>query len=156
MFTQEGLNELRTALNKDALVIVNFQGQLDTDDPKLSRAPRSIIKTFESIGYKMFAVKNENKSLSADLLLYGTPGSLNIKEALSQNLRYNELIPNDRFSAADYAPIAASAYELGDVEVMTDDKPNLELLNTPTVLNWRKNKIEYTVNGLIKKGVPIY
>lgn len=156
MFTQEGLNELRTALNKDALVIVNFQGQLDTDDPKLSRAPRSVIKTFESIGYKMFAVKNENKSLSADLLLYGTPGSLNIKEALSQNLRYNELIPNDRFSAADYAPIAASAYELGDVEVMTDDKPNLELLNTPTVLNWRKNKIEYTVNGLIKKGVPIY
>ena len=104
----------------------------------------------------MFAVRNENKSLSADLLLYGTPGSLNIKEALSQNLRYNELMPNDHFSAADYVPIAASAYEVGDVEVMTDDKPKLELLNTPTVLNWRKNKIEYTVNGLIKKGVPIY
>ena len=154
MFTQEGLNELRTALNKDALVIVNFQGQLDTDDPTLSRAPRSVIKTFESIGYKMFAVRNENKSLSADLLLYGTPGSLNIKEALNQNLRYNELMPNDHFSAADYVPI--SGYELGNVEVMTDDKPNLELLNTPTVLNWRKNKIEYTVNGLIKKGVPIY
>ncbi len=154
MFTREGLKELRTALNDDALVIVNFQGQLDTEDPILSLAPRSVIKTFESIGYKMFAVKNESKSISADLLMYGTPGSLNIKEALSQNLRYNELLQNDHFSAADYTPI--TAYELGDVEVMTDDKPNLELLNTPTVLNWRKNKIEYTVNGLIKKGVPIY
>ncbi len=154
MFTQEGLRELKTALNDDALVIVNFQGQLDTEDPVLSLAPRSVIKTFESIGYKMFAVKNESKSISADLLIYGTPGSLNIKEALSQNLRYNELLPNDFFSAADYAPI--TGYELGDVDVMTDDKPNLELLNTPTVLNWRKNKIEYTVNGLIKKGVPIY
>jgi len=154
MFTQEGLRELKAALNEDALVIVNFQGQLDTEDPRLSLAPRSVIKTFESIGYKMFAVKNESKSISADLLIYGTPGSLNIKEALSQNLRYNELLPNDSFSAADYAPI--TVYELGDVDVMTDDKPNLELLNTPTVLNWRKNKIEYTVNGLIKKGVPIY
>ncbi|WP_428657681.1 spermidine synthase [Runella sp.] len=154
MFTQEGLRELKTALNEDALVIVNFQGQLDTEDPILSRAPRSVIKTFESIGYKMFAVKNESRLISADLLMYGTPGSLNIKEALSQNLRYNELLSNDRFSAADYAPI--TGYESGDVEVMTDDKPNLELLNTPTVLNWRKNKIEYTVNGLIKKGVPIY
>ncbi|MCP1385778.1 spermidine synthase [Runella salmonicolor] len=154
MFTQEGLKELKTALNDDALVIVNFQGQLDTDDPTLSRAPRSVIKTFESIGYKMFAVRNESKSISADLLIYGTPGTLNIKEALSQNLRYNELLSNDHFSAADYAPI--TGYELGDVDVLTDDKPNLELLNTPTVLNWRKNKIEYTVNGLIKKGVPIY
>lgn len=154
MFTKEGLRELKAALNEDALVIVNFQGQLDTEDPRLSLAPRSVIKTFESIGYKMFAVKNESKSISADLLIYGTPGSLNIKEALSQNLRYNELLPNDSFSAADYAPI--TGYELGDVDVMTDDKPNLELLNTPTVLNWRKNKIEYTVNGLIKKGVPIY
>ncbi|AXE17866.1 hypothetical protein DR864_09030 [Runella rosea] len=154
MFTQEGLRELKAALNEDALVIVNFQGQLDTEDPRLSLAPRSVIKTFESIGYKMFAVKNESKSISADLLIYGTPGSLNIKEALSQNLRYNELLPNDSFSATDYAPI--TGYELGDVDVMTDDKPNLELLNTPTVLNWRKNKIEYTVNGLIKKGVPIY
>lgn len=154
MFTQEGLKELKTALNDDALVIVNFQGQLDTDDPTLSRAPRSVIKTFESIGYKMFAVRNESKSISADLLIYGTPGTLNIKDALSQNLRYNELLSNDHFSAADYAPI--TGYELGDVDVLTDDKPNLELLNTPTVLNWRKNKIEYTVNGLIKKGVPIY
>ena len=96
----------------------------------------------------------KKKSISADLLIYGTPGSLNIQEALSQNLRYNDILPNDHFSVADYIPI--SGYELGDVEVMTDDKPNLELLNTPTVLNWRKNKIEYTVNGLIKKGVPIY
>jgi len=125
MFTQEGLRELKAALNEDALVIVNFQGQLDTEDPRLSLAPRSVIKTFESIGYKMFAVKNESKSISADLLIYGTPGSLNIKEALSQNLRYNELLPNDSFSAADYAPI--TVYELGDVDVMTDDKPNLEL-----------------------------
>lgn len=154
MFTQEGLKELKAALNDDALVIVNFQGQLDTEDPRLSLGARSVIKTFESIGYKMLAVKNDNKSLSADLLLYGTPGALNIKEALNQNLRYNELMPNDHFSAADYPSI--SAFELGDVNVLTDDKPNLELLNTPTVLNWRKQKIEYTVNGLIKKGVPIY
>jgi predicted membrane-bound spermidine synthase len=154
MFTQEGLGELKAALNKDALVIVNFQGQLDTEDPTLSIAPRSVIKTFESIGYKMFAVRNDSKSISADLLIYGTPGTLNIKKALSQNLRYNALFPNGYFSAVDYDPV--SAYELGDVEVMTDDKPNLELLNTPTVLNWRKNKIEYTVNGLIKKGVSIY
>lgn len=154
VFTEEGLKELKSALNEDALVIVNFQGQLDTEDSSLSLGPRSVIKTFESTGYKMSIVRNVSKSISADLLMYGTPGSLNIKEALSKNLRHNELFPHDYFSAIDYTPI--SAYELGDAGVLTDDKPKLELLNTPTVLSWRTNKIEYTVNGLIKKGVPIY
>jgi predicted membrane-bound spermidine synthase len=157
VFTQEGLTELKSVLNDDALVIVNFQGRFDVETPELSLGSRSVFKTFESVGYSMFVAKRgegDSKSTSADLLMYGTPGSLDFNESLKDTLRYNDLFPSHKFLAVDFTPV--SNYYLSDAQVMTDDKPNLELLNASTVLDWRKKKIEYTVNGLLKKGVPIY
>lgn len=158
VFTQEGLSEVKSILQNDALVIVNFQGRFDMEKPELSLGPRSVFKTFESVGFKMFVAtrddQDKKKSASADLLMYGTPEGLDFETSLQGSFRHNALFPFREFSAKDYIPV--SAYSLQDAHVMTDDKPNLELLNAPTVLDWRTNKMEYTINGLLKKGVPIY
>lgn len=157
IFTQEGLKELRKVLNDDALVIINFQGRFDMEEPTLSIGPRSVFKTFESVGYKMFVGKREasdEKNASADLLMYGTPSSLDFKAAFQDSLRYNKIFTFEKFLAEDFNPIVG--FNLADAQVMTDDQPNLELLNAPTILEWRKNKIKYTVDGLLKKGLPIY
>lgn len=156
IFTQEGLQSARNVLTEDALVIVNFQGLFDLEDPRLSLGPRSVLKTFESIGYRMFVntpVEGE-QGLADDLLMYGTPGGLDLEEALQQKLRYDDLFPFEDFTGADFSPV--SNISLQDALVLTDDKPKLELLNIPTILQWRKNKMKFTVEGMLNKGLPLY
>ena len=157
VFTEEGLEELRGILKEDALVIVNFQGRFDMEVPALSVGPRSVVKTFESVGFSMFAANRDaadQKNVSADLLIYGTPGKLDFVAAFQKGFRYNDIFTIEKFTLDDFKPV--TGFSLADAQVMTDDKPNLELLNAPTILDWRKNKIEYTVNGLLNKGLLIY
>jgi predicted membrane-bound spermidine synthase len=94
VFTQEGLTEMKQVLEDDALVIVNFQGRLDKDNLSVSRAPRSVYKTFTSVGYNMLIGKQreqETTSLSDDLLMYGSPGNLDFDMAFKDTLRYNAI-----------------------------------------------------------------
>lgn len=156
IFTQEGFAELRRVLKKDALVIVNFQGSFDLNNLTLSRAPRSVLKTFEAAGYNMFLNQppNGDKGLVDDLLLYGTPGGFDFEQAFRQKLRYDDLFPFEEFTGEDFVPVGEIPME--DAIVLTDDKPNLEVLNAPTILQWRKNKIKFTREGILQKGLPIY
>lgn len=157
VFTKEGLQELKQILKDDALVIVNFQGRFDMEKPELSIGPRSVYKTFEAVGYKMFVSKRDaedEKNLSADLLMYGTPGQLQFDSSFQKELRYNVIFPFEKFTADNYQPV--SGFKVDDAQVLTDDKPNLELLNAPTILDWRKNKMVFTMDGLLKKGLSIF
>lgn len=156
VFTQEGLREMRTVLKDDALVIVNFQGLFDIDEPRLSLGPRSVIKTLESVGYQMFINQPEEgeQGLADDLLMYGSPGGLDFGQALQQKLRYDDLFPFEEFTGEDFTPVPN--IDLQDAMVLTDDKPKLELLNGPTILQWRKNKMKFTQEGMLDKGLPIY
>ncbi|WP_367392858.1 spermidine synthase [Lewinella sp. LCG006] len=157
VFTEEGLQDVREVLAEDALVIVNFQGLFDMENPELSRGPRSVLKTFQSVNYDMFISQREEDGtdLSSDLLMYGTPsGGLDFETALQQKLRYDDLFPFEEYTGDDFTPVPD--VQLQDALVLTDDKPNLELLNAPTILDWRKNKMKFTVEGMLKKGLPIY
>jgi hypothetical protein len=55
-----------------------------------------------------------------------------------RTFRYNALFPVEKFTGAHFAPV--DEIQLQDALVLTDDKPNLELLNAPTILDWRKTK----------------
>lgn len=156
VFTQEGLEELKTVLKEDALVIVNFQGRFDMEDPALSLGPRSVFKTFESVGYQMVINQPSEgeQGLADDLLMYGSPGDLNFEQAFRQKLRYDDLFPFEEFTGEDFSPVPNLALE--DAQILTDDKPNLEVINAPTILQWRKNKMKFTKEGIIQKGLPIY
>lgn len=157
VFTKEGLLEMKSVLKSDALVIVNFQGRIENENLVASRAARSVFKTFESVGYKMFIGKQlaqKEQTLSDDLLLYGTPSDLNLKKALQKPLRYNQLFSYLQFSASEYEP--ELNFPLEDAVVMTDDKQNMEMLNGKTILSWRNNKIKFMVEELVDKNIPIY
>lgn len=156
VFTQEGLEELKTVLTDDALVIINFQGRFDMEVPEYSQGPRSVYKTFESVGYEMFINQpmEKEQGLADDLLIYGTPGKLDFGTAFQQKIRYNELFPFKEYTGADFTPVAQ--VDLLDAVILTDDKPNLEILNAPTILEWRKNKMMFTIDGMVNKGLPIY
>lgn len=156
VFTQEGLREMRDVLKDDALVIVNFQGLFDIDEPELSLGPRSVIKTLQSVGYEMFISQpiEGEQGLADDLLMYGSPGGLDFGQALQQKLRYDDLFPFEEFTGEGFAPVPN--LDLQGALVLTDDKPKLELLNAPTILQWRKNKMKFTQEGMLDKGLPIY
>jgi hypothetical protein len=157
VFTQEGLTEMKQVLEDDALVIVNFQGRLDKDNLSVSRAPRSVYKTFTSVGYNMLIGKQreqETTSLSDDLLMYGSPGNLDFDMAFKDTLRYNAIFSYLQFSKKDYTP--QLDFPLDDAVVMTDDKQNMENLNGETILSWRQKKMKFMVDELLAKDLPLY
>ena len=156
VFTQEGLEELKNVLADDAVVIVNFQGRFDMEEPEYSLGPRSVFKTFESVGYQMYIdqPRESEQGLSSDLIFYGTPGNFDFAAAFRQKLRYDDLFPFKSYTGTEFEPV--EKVNLEGAILLTDDKPRLELLNTPAILSWRKNKMKFTIDGLINKGLPIY
>lgn len=157
VFTKEGLTEMKSILKPDALVIVNFQGRLVADDLQQTRASRSVYKTFTAMDYTMYIGKQREQketSLSDDLLLYGTPGDFDFKDAFKEPLRYNALFPYLQFSPEDYTP--QENFPLEDAVVMTDDKQSMEILNGETILAWRKNKMKFIEDEILENNQPLY
>lgn len=157
VFTKEGLTEMKSILKPNALVIVNFQGRLDADDLQQTRASRSVYKTFTALDYTMYIGKQREQketSLSDDLLLYGTPGDFDFKNAFKEPLRYNALFPYLQFSPEDYTP--QENFPLEDAVIMTDDKQSMEILNGETILAWRKNKMKFIEDEILENNQPLY
>jgi predicted membrane-bound spermidine synthase len=157
IFTLEGLGQLKKVLKEDALVIVNFQGRFDMTEPNLSLAPRSVFKTLQAAGYKIQfceRVPEGQKKLTGDLIIFGSAGNTDFIPYLQKEIRYNDIFTMEHFTFNDFIP--SMNIDVTDATILTDDRQNLELLNAPTILQWRKNKMEYAINNLIKKGLPIY
>lgn len=157
VFTKEGFTSLKKILNKNALFIINFQGRFDMNEPTLSLAPRSIYKTLKLSGYNVqFCEKlsNEEKSLTGDILIYGSPDLYNFTAELNKDLRYNKIDSLELFTSKDFIP--NYNIDLDDALVLIDDKPQLELINAFTVLEWRSSRMKFTEELFLKKGLPLY
>lgn len=159
IFTIEGLQNLKQALNPNGLVIVNFQGLFDKDNPEASLAVRSVYKTFLGAGYNMKICKQKdmgNPELSDDVLMYASPGKLSVYSTLKNNIRYNELYPfkQFQFNIKDFDTI--SKISTNDAVVFTDDKMNLNIINDKTVASWRTKKIDAVIKQILEKELPLF
>lgn len=156
VFTREGLSIMKKVLKEDALIIVNFQGRINLDDSSLTVGPRSVFKTFQAEGFDIHIANNRegSESLSRDMLMYGSPGALDFENLFEQEFRYNSMNPFDDFVKEDYTPY--KSITLDDAMVFTDDKPNLEILNAPAILEWRKKKMNLMLKTILKSGIEMY
>jgi spermidine synthase len=160
VFSVEGFSDLKKILNEDALVIINFQGTMK--DPVLSKGPRSIYKTLLASGFKVhhFAPPGKTDTTTQqDIFLLASLADIDYRAAMA-DLRYNKVLPTydwfpyDPFRYEDL--ISEESVELADAYLLVDDKPRLELLNSATILEWRKSMIEQNIRRLIDAGIPIY
>ena len=155
VFTLEGFEDLKRIINDDALVIINFQGCLEID--KYSLGPKSIFKTLEASGfyvdYHYRYIDQPEDDVSRDVFILASLTDLDYK-TLFEDVRYNQWFPYDDFYYNDL--IEETPIDLTNALVLTDDKPQLELINSTAILNWRKNKIKENIQRLLDENMPIY
>nr|WP_253932299.1 fused MFS/spermidine synthase [Lewinella sp. W8] len=158
VFSLEGFEELKKIIAEDALVIVNFQGNLYS--PRYNQGPKSVYKTMEAAGFNVsyYSPKSkeqgkEDLSLTKDIFFVASQVPQNYREKMA-NLRYNEWFPYDDFGYDRL--IKDDPIDLSGAEVLVDDRPKLELLNAPSILKWRQNKLEQNANRLLDEVGAIY
>ena len=155
VFSLEGFQELKEIINEDAIVIINFQGVLEI--PEYSQGPKSIYRTLQEAGfyvdyYYPYAI-NPEEHLTQDMFFLASLSDLDYKSLL-QNVRYNEWFPYDNFYYEDL--IQERPLDVSDALILTDDKPKLELINSSSILNWRKNKINQNIKRLMDEKLSLY
>jgi len=156
VFSLEGFEDLKKILNEDAIVIINFQGNID--DPIYASGPRSIYKTLEAAGFNVSYFspplkKGSKIDLTKDIFFIASLQKQNYKNMM-QNLRYNNWFPYEDFHYDDL--IRETPLDLSEAHILVDDKPKLEILNAAVIFNWRKFKVQQNLRQMLEEGVPLF
>lgn len=120
VFTKECLEAVKQLLKKDGMIAVNGNGYWDEE---AGRGMRSVCKTFMSAGFKVDVVPTEKKEELR-----------NIEFFASLNGRHTNFIR--------HLP-KLQTEDLVDAEVLSDEKPRLEILNAEANRKWRLACIKY-------------
>jgi spermidine synthase len=152
IFTIEGFSDLKKILNKDALVIINFQGTLEM--PEHSKAGRSVYKTLMASGFHVNYEEDKGSDfVNKDVIFIASEKQYDFKTLL-ENPVYNNL-PGIEKKFKYENLITESEVNVSDAETLTDDKPVLEFLNKAIILKWRNSAIAKK-REMVKSGIDIY
>ncbi len=134
LLTKEGFKDARRILKPNGMIMTNFYGYLEGDKGK---AARSVFKTFLDAGFiteilatpgteetrnLIFLASDEEKDFT--FTNYEEPGFLKI------NNIYDHLIDTQKL-------------DLDNLEVLTDEKPQLSKLYAKAAMGWKKSYNEY-------------
>ena len=149
LFTMEAFTELKKITAPDALILINFQGYIRGEH---GRAARSIYKTLQESGYFVKYFFSEKENIDGDIHLIASlteqdfhsidDGRLNVCCKVMPH-KYDELITDDEIA-------------LNDALVLTDDKPQLEILNSYWVEQWRKTTVDKYLKNLTLNKIPFF
>jgi spermidine synthase len=151
IFTLEGFADLKKVLKKDALVIINFQGNMEVAEYSL--ASRSIYKTLLEAGFQVNYMEDPGNLVNKDIIFIASEKKYDLKSLL-KNPRYHSLVEvNKKFTYENL--VTEKQVDLSEVEPLTDDKQKLEILNGPAIIEWRKIAIDKK-RELVRAGVDMY
>jgi spermidine synthase len=149
LFTLEAFGELKKILKNDALILINFQGYLYGDH---GIAARSILRTLKASGFHVQYFFAGNKENDGDLHFYASLEEMDFhtinpfrvnsccKELLN---KFEDLITDTDIST-------------DDAILLTDDKPQLEILNTYWNEKWRTETVNIDQENLAKYRIPFF
>ena len=149
LFTKEAFSSLKQIINSNALVIVNFQGFFDGAN---GLAPRSIFKTLSSSGFKMKYFYSGNEQEDGDVHLIASLSDLDFSKI--DETRLNDCCLSFEHSYKNL--ITEKRVVTDDVDILQDDKPKLEVINTIATEMWRKRTIETYLVNLPGYEIPFF
>ncbi|MCE3295484.1 MAG: hypothetical protein K0R65_1198 [Crocinitomicaceae bacterium] len=151
VFTREALTEMKKRLNKDALVIVNYQGIVEGEG---DLAFRTLYKTFREAGFTVnFKSKEQHRFGDIVFVLsHGNPDYSKVKLAdLNECCRRAKNMQDiEQKNISNFVP------DLTGIEVLTDDKPRLELLNSNAIYEWRHSMRQAVSNQMLGLGQSLF
>lgn len=156
VLTLETMCELKKNLNPNALVIVNFQGEVKGP---MSLAARSVYRTLMEAGYDTgyFFEKAPNEGLS-DIIFVASDSKLPDFSTLQLERQNNccRAVLNAKDAQPLTKMISDYKISINDALILTDDKPVLETINNPTLELWRKMMINDLTLPLMDDGIPLF
>ncbi len=133
IFTLESLEKVKGMLNEKGLMIVNTFGFIDGEEGK---GTRSILKTILASGMSAVAWPTEE----------------NVYERNIEFLAFND--PEHKFVHKDF--ITPDQIDLEDAFLLSDDRPQFELINASAALIWRSSAIEVFYKDQMQRVIPIF
>lgn len=144
--TQESFDEIKNILEKDGLLIINFNGFLSGET---GLPARSIVKTLNASGYEIDIIPTFESEANRNILLVASLNKISLSHS-SINLTIGGENQNlDNLVIKDNKKIMEDAY------ILNDNYPLLEILNKNAALKWRLDYLKYQNNYLNKEGITI-
>jgi spermidine synthase len=136
VFTVEGISEIKKILNKEGIILIQYQEKINPD--RISGS-QSIAKTFINNGFKVY--QNIEKLEVSGIILACSLDEIPFDKISKDNLTKNTLNQPwlDEFLKDPFTPITKPS---NNSILLVDDKPILEKLNAETIELWRKSIIE--------------
>lgn len=145
LFTRESFRLMMSRLKPEGIIVVNFNGFWTGAEGASSR---SLARTMLDAGLNLCILPTQGDELNRNLLFVGSPQEFpRFKSPLyPQNsccVLYK--VPSDILSGRR---IYGNLPDLKGAEVLTDDKPRLDMMMTPVAVRWREEAIRvYQKNG---------
>lgn len=133
IFTMESLEKVQGMMSDKGLMIVNTFGFIDGEDGK---GTRSILKTILASGMSAVA----------------WPTHENVYERNIEFLAHKN--PKHNFSHENF--IYPEEIDLEDAIVLSDDRPQFELINASAALKWRSASIDVFYKDQMQRVIPIF
>ena len=144
--TRESFQKLKTMLNKNGMVMMNFYGFTTGEN---GRAARSVVKTFESVGFQTTLLPTPEPEEGRNLLICA---SLNppdwSKISYSEPSRFQITAENLSQFILD-----KSTLDMNNAEILTDEKPVLEKMYANAASIWRRTQIEMWLKNIMQSEI---
>lgn len=150
ILTNEGFTLAKSRLINKGIIIINFNGYWDQEKGDANRA---IVKTLVSTGFTAKAITTRGSPLTRNTLIFA---SLDNNFYQSQNLKQQNpcCILFDVPSPFNFIP--DDTLNLNNVELLTDEKPYLEVLSQSAALEWRKASMDIYQSEFIKNKIQFF
>jgi len=141
--TKEAFEKVKTDLNEEGFVMINFYGFLAGENGK---AARSIIKTIKDCDLHTYVLPTPGEENERNLIIIGSKSNLDFSQIDEESLGIKGFNITDKI-------INYTDKTVEDAVTLIDNKPELEKLYLNLSLNWRRDITKYFTKNFIKHNL---
>lgn len=143
----ECFEKAKSLLNKNGLIIVNFNGFLSGENGK---SGRSVYTTLHAAGLGVKILPTPGKENERNTLFVASAETMDYNQLRFPLLHRGKLVDLDSLF------LNTNTLNLKDAMVFTDDKPALDKLNSKANNIWRKGYNETYTRFFLDNGIPLF
>ena len=146
--TIESFTKLKSMLNKNGMVLMNFYG---FTNGKKGRAARSVIKTFEAVGFQTTLFPTPEPEEGRNLIICASLEKPDwSKISYTEPSRFQITSSNIQQFILDKTQLS-----IQDAEILTDEKPALEKMYADAAAVWRRTQIEIWLKNIMQTDIDL-
>ena len=147
VLTIESFNSVKSILNKEGIVVINFHGFLTG---KTGVAGRSVYKTLLAAGFNTYVLPTPGKENERNTLFVASLDKINFS-----TLRF-PLLHDGKPEDINKYFMSNSKIDMSNTVVLNDDRPELDMLNIDANQIWRKSYNAAYAVFFNKNGIPLF